>query len=290
MGGTTDILSNGLASFRASCKRKWEALQGRVVKPVRALFGRQRDALDDPAVASAGHRELIPDVSETSAALGSRCRVGESQSSAKRRRLLKSTTETTDSADVPVGTDSQNMPGVNVKHPPLEDGTVVAARHHAVQESAVLVRLQEMLSQACLSLTDLPPVDSDESTIVMTEFGFSALERMQLRRALREGTVRCEASIYLTQTHARTRGPMHTGPMHTGPMHTGAYAHGGLCTRGPMHTGPMHTGHMRKGAYAHGAYAHGACAHGARTHARTHARTQHEDACHIATRADGTVA
>ena len=151
MGGTTDILSNGLASFRASCKRKWAALQGRVVKPVRALFGRQRDALDDPAVASAGHRDLISDVSETSAALGSRCRVGESQSSAKRRRLLKSTTETTDSADVPVGTDSQNMLGVNVKHPSLEDGTVVAARHHAVQASAHRILV---LRDACV---DGPP-------------------------------------------------------------------------------------------------------------------------------------
>ena len=184
MGGTAKLLSDGLASFRASCKRKWAALQGRVVKPVRALFGRQRKALDAPSIASAGHREHESEVVKVSTALVDRCGVGECPSPAKRRRLLENPTESTDSADVPVGTDSQNMPGVNVNHPPLEDGTVVAARHHAVQESAVLVRLQEMLSQACLSLTDLPPVDSDESTIVMTEFGFSALERMQLRRAL----------------------------------------------------------------------------------------------------------
>ena len=71
MGSTTDILSNGLASFHASCKRKWAVLQGQVVKPVCTFFSRQRDALNDPAVTSAGHRDLISDVSKTSAALGS---------------------------------------------------------------------------------------------------------------------------------------------------------------------------------------------------------------------------
>ena len=36
-------------------------IQGRVVKPVRALFGRQRGAFDASSIASAGHRELKSD-------------------------------------------------------------------------------------------------------------------------------------------------------------------------------------------------------------------------------------
>jgi hypothetical protein len=130
MGGTTKLLSDGLASFRVSCKRKWAALQGRVVKPVRALFGRQRGALDAPSIASAasGHREHESEVVKVSTALVDRCGVGECPSPAKRRRLLENSTESTDSADVPVGTPTQNMPRAHFQHSPLEVGTVVAAR------------------------------------------------------------------------------------------------------------------------------------------------------------------
>jgi hypothetical protein len=78
MGGATDILADGLVSFRASCKRKWEALQGLLLKPVRALAGRQAGALDDTGAghgddASAGHGELESEVSVRSAESDFRC-------------------------------------------------------------------------------------------------------------------------------------------------------------------------------------------------------------------------
>ena len=153
MGGTTKLLPCELASFHVSCKRKWAALQGRVVKPVRALFGRQRGALDAPSIASAGHREHESEVSKVSTALVDRCGVGECPSPAKRRRLLENPTESTDSADVPVGTPTQNMPRAHFQHPPLEVGTVVAARpafpcsHTCTSEGAALIRLEGLLSQ-----------------------------------------------------------------------------------------------------------------------------------------------
>ena len=50
---------------------------------------------------------------------------------------------------------------------------------------AVLTRLEAWLEESALPWTALPPADSDELTEILRELGFSALDRVKAREALR---------------------------------------------------------------------------------------------------------
>ena len=62
-------------------------------------------------------------------------------------------------------------------------GVAGAALHTTVP--AVLTRLEAWLEESALPWTALPPADSDELTEILRELGFSALDRVKAREALR---------------------------------------------------------------------------------------------------------
>ena len=144
-------------------------------------------------VANAGHRELNTEDSEVLAAPDDHGSEIDCATTAKRRRLLHNSAVPTDSADVPVGARSSKAPVTSPEVAGISSSTAVASSsagecHDCTSANAIgpnetiLKRLTGRLSQESLQLADLPPVDSDEWTIVLTELGFSALDRVRARK------------------------------------------------------------------------------------------------------------